>query len=646
MKLGLGTGLDKNVRKALSGGVVIPAPSQSISNNITETTFDVNWAAVIGVGGYRVDVAWDAAFTQFLPGYNNKDVGNVLTTTIDKYDPDASVFILAQEGAGDVFNDTQKNLISRLYREIKGEGVINNSENLLSVTDVSTSSNIVSIAANGGATGPQAALITAIQDWWEVYWGISWIGDSIIYLWEADSAYSQVINGTHIYPIQNLGIPDSTIARVDVGDSTFSMCNRYTDVATGKGIIILSGGENDYRYQIPIGSPTSTDEYEFNGGLNKIIEGLKASYPDARIILTTPIERSDYPYAIPFTDYVDAIMERANAHGLECWDMYRRSRITQQSAQAGIDTIDGIHPSPAGYNKMGNIISRFFNNTPVNYYIRVRAYQGANTSANSNTIANDGQAMNHFVFVDKDGGTITWDTINEYIKGSKLDLETEDYFEKVFGFTNPQITGYTESSGNFVKIYDMNTAITRNFVTNAPAYSVDSGVVIATYSINDGINTVFSDTYFTGTGMPMTLIVQCKDIDTPAFGAPSMLASSLSTVPFVTAGVLNTTPQNTEYAYRTDGSVFVDRYYETDDQTVYNIYAMSLRLEQNAYLNGELKNTVNTGALTFSLNQVRTATGNPTDVFGGVMLSEQFLLVEATAEQILNISNRLATYEP
>jgi len=45
----------------------------------TATTFTANWLALEGVSGYRLDVATDIAFTAFVAGFNNLDVGNVLS---------------------------------------------------------------------------------------------------------------------------------------------------------------------------------------------------------------------------------------------------------------------------------------------------------------------------------------------------------------------------------------------------------------------------------------------------------------------------------------------------------------------------------------------------------------------------------------
>jgi hypothetical protein len=66
----------------------IQAPSVPGSPNFTNTTSSsttLNWSAStdnVAVTGYRIDIATNNTFTNFVSGYNNKDVGNVLTSSI------------------------------------------------------------------------------------------------------------------------------------------------------------------------------------------------------------------------------------------------------------------------------------------------------------------------------------------------------------------------------------------------------------------------------------------------------------------------------------------------------------------------------------------------------------------------------------
>jgi hypothetical protein len=53
-----------------------PAPAVLDATSITTAGFTANWTGVSGASGYRLDVAADGAFTSFVTGYNDLDVGN------------------------------------------------------------------------------------------------------------------------------------------------------------------------------------------------------------------------------------------------------------------------------------------------------------------------------------------------------------------------------------------------------------------------------------------------------------------------------------------------------------------------------------------------------------------------------------------
>jgi uncharacterized protein (TIGR02145 family) len=61
-------------------------PSAPFANNatgISTNSFVANWSFVVGATGYYLDVATNAGFTSFVPGYNNLNVGNVTTYNVN-----------------------------------------------------------------------------------------------------------------------------------------------------------------------------------------------------------------------------------------------------------------------------------------------------------------------------------------------------------------------------------------------------------------------------------------------------------------------------------------------------------------------------------------------------------------------------------
>ena len=58
------------------------APAVGAATNITQTTLSANWSSLPNALGYSLDVATDAGFNNYLPGFANKDLGNVTTYTV------------------------------------------------------------------------------------------------------------------------------------------------------------------------------------------------------------------------------------------------------------------------------------------------------------------------------------------------------------------------------------------------------------------------------------------------------------------------------------------------------------------------------------------------------------------------------------
>ncbi len=54
------------------------APVAGAASGVTGTGFTANWNSAIGADGYRLDVSTNAAFGNFLAGYNNADLGDTL----------------------------------------------------------------------------------------------------------------------------------------------------------------------------------------------------------------------------------------------------------------------------------------------------------------------------------------------------------------------------------------------------------------------------------------------------------------------------------------------------------------------------------------------------------------------------------------
>ena len=58
------------------------APKAENATHVTATSFTANWHSVGGATGYQLDVATDSSFVNYVPGYQNLDVGNVTNRNV------------------------------------------------------------------------------------------------------------------------------------------------------------------------------------------------------------------------------------------------------------------------------------------------------------------------------------------------------------------------------------------------------------------------------------------------------------------------------------------------------------------------------------------------------------------------------------
>jgi Fibronectin type III domain len=64
-----------------------PAPRALRATNVTAISFTANWSTVTGATGYRLDVATNNSFTNYVPGFENLDVGNTTNRDVSPLAP-------------------------------------------------------------------------------------------------------------------------------------------------------------------------------------------------------------------------------------------------------------------------------------------------------------------------------------------------------------------------------------------------------------------------------------------------------------------------------------------------------------------------------------------------------------------------------
>ena len=175
--------------------------------------------------------------------------------------------------------------------------------------------------------------------------------------------------------VLNLAVDGSRMSYYGDGGSVTadqSVVALYSSVPSDADIIYIHAGTNDWASQVELGDNDSIDNLTFNGALNIIMSGLRASHPTALIIFDTILPRLDYDapihggttMSIPTSSYSEAIKSRCKANHIVCFDIY---------AECGFDfeydynnaiyatTNDGLHPNYKGNQIMARKIIGFIN---------------------------------------------------------------------------------------------------------------------------------------------------------------------------------------------------------------------------------------------------------------------------------------------
>ncbi len=77
-----GPGPNSNVVSVVTLPNAPLSPTATAASDVSATGFTANWTAAAGSTGCRLDVATDDLFTSFVAGYNNLDVGNVISSPV------------------------------------------------------------------------------------------------------------------------------------------------------------------------------------------------------------------------------------------------------------------------------------------------------------------------------------------------------------------------------------------------------------------------------------------------------------------------------------------------------------------------------------------------------------------------------------
>jgi len=280
-------------------------------------------------------------------------------------------------------NSTSDNSVSG--NSVSGNSVSDNSVSGNSVSDNSVSGNSQTVVSGNGKT--EKKLCASYEDTLRInkedkaviaantidFSGmkIACLGDSIT---EAANltkleGYEQMTYPYHLSQllgakeVVNLGIGGSSIGRY--WDNAF--VDRYREIPQDTDLIIVMGGTNDgfCASRKELGSLAERSERTFAGDLNELLKGLKESYPEAEIVLVSPLPnvlhdmlRRERSYLLSQAVFADMMQQLATEYGVHYIDLYHSNLLdTHDAAVIHNFMPDGVHGNEAGYRILAEHIA-------------------------------------------------------------------------------------------------------------------------------------------------------------------------------------------------------------------------------------------------------------------------------------------------
>lgn len=157
-------------------------------------------------------------------------------------------------------------------------------------------------------------------------------------------------------------------ANAYVDSNSFS--ERFSAMSDDADAVVVFGGTNDYGHgDAPIGKPSDRTPDTFWGACHYLFSGLIKKYPEARIIVMTPLHRTNEsskrgdakPLEVAsLYEYVQIIRSAAEYYSLPVLDLFRVSGIQPEIEEIRSRYMpDGLHPSDMGNERIAELLEGF-----------------------------------------------------------------------------------------------------------------------------------------------------------------------------------------------------------------------------------------------------------------------------------------------
>lgn len=166
---------------------------------------------------------------------------------------------------------------------------------------------------------------------------------------------------------RNYGIGGTRIARQRMPsiEAKFDLdfCSRFPEMDPDADIIFVFGGTNDHGHgDAPMGCDSDRTPDTFCGACHALFSGLRNAFPEAVIVVATPLHRVEENNPKPdsgalLKDYVAVIRATAAHYGLPVLDLFETSAINLDTMDRL--TTDGLHPNDEGHTILAEEIGAF-----------------------------------------------------------------------------------------------------------------------------------------------------------------------------------------------------------------------------------------------------------------------------------------------
>lgn len=192
---------------------------------------------------------------------------------------------------------------------------------------------------------------------------IACLGDSITAGTNLDSeeAYEEM---TYPYRLGQL-LKAESVVNLGVGGSSIGrywsnpFVDRYREIPEDTDLIIVMGGTNDgfCASRAELGTLEERKPGTFAGDLDELLRGLKENYPDAVIVLATPLPnilhdmlRKEREELLPQAVFAGMMIELAEEYEIPVIDLYHANLLDTHDAAVIYNYMpDGVHGNSAGY---------------------------------------------------------------------------------------------------------------------------------------------------------------------------------------------------------------------------------------------------------------------------------------------------------